>query len=85
MHNFHWILFAFCPSLSKVFIFDSLRATSDKSAYQNVVEMIKLAWTRLCVEHPGTYKENLYFHYDIPVCVFVANMAPFAICSSRLW
>ena len=70
MHSFHWILFAFCPSLSKVFIFDSLRATSDKSAYQDVVEMIKLAWARLCVEHPRKYKENLYFHYDFPVCVF---------------
>jgi hypothetical protein len=45
MNRFHWILFSFCMAQSKVFFFDSLYKTTDKTRYQDIVELIKIAWT----------------------------------------
>ena len=70
MDSFHWILFSFCMTRSKVFVFDSLYKTTDKSRYQDVVELIKTAWTCLCDKYPGKFRKNLYVHYDWPVRVF---------------
>ena len=74
MDSFHWILFGFCMSLSKVFVFDSLRETTDKKLYKDVVNLINLAWTCLCDKYPEKFKENLYFHYDWPVCVLAYSL-----------
>jgi hypothetical protein len=58
--SFHWILFSFFVDLSKVFIFDSFRVTSDKTKY-NVVDMLKQAWTHLCRKHGGKSKRTFIF------------------------
>jgi hypothetical protein len=55
MDNFHWILFSFCMTRSKVFVFDSLYKTTDKRRYQDVVELIKTAWTCLCDKYLGKF------------------------------
>jgi hypothetical protein len=52
MDNFHWIIFSFCMARSKVFVFDSLYKTKDKSRYQDTVELIKTAWTCLYEKYP---------------------------------
>ena len=70
MDSFHWILFSFCMTRSKVFVFDSLYKTTDKKRYQDVVELIKTAWTCLCDKYLGKFRKNLYVHYDWPVRVF---------------
>jgi hypothetical protein len=69
MNNFHWILFSFCMARSKVFVFDSLYKTTDKSRYQDIVELIKTAWTCLCEKYPEKFNKNLFVHYDWPVCI----------------
>ena len=74
MDSFHWILFVFCMPRNKVVIFDSLRKTMDKSKYQDVVNMIKLAWSCLSAMYPDKFKENLYVHYDFPVCVLAYSL-----------
>lgn len=74
MDSFHWILFGFCPPRSKVFVYDSLRATSDKSKYQDVVNMIALARNCLAAKYPGKFNEDLYFHYDFLVCVLAYSL-----------
>jgi hypothetical protein len=70
MDNFHWILFSFCMAWSKVFVFDSLYKTTYKSRYQDIIELIKTAWTCLYDKYPGKFNKNLYVHYDWPVRVF---------------
>jgi hypothetical protein len=74
MNNFHWILFSFCMARSKVFVFDSLYKTIDKSRYEDVIELIKAAWTCLCGKHLGKFNNNLYVHYDWPVCVLAYSL-----------
>jgi hypothetical protein len=69
MDSFHWILFSFCMARSKVFVFDSLYKTTDKSRYQDIVELIKTAWTCLCEKYPEKFNKNLFVHYDWPVCI----------------
>jgi hypothetical protein len=61
MDSFHWILFSFCMTRSRVFVFDSLYKTTDKSRYQDIVELIKTAWTCLCDKYPGKFNKNLMF------------------------
>jgi predicted RNA-binding protein with PIN domain len=73
MDNFHWVLFSFCMTRSKVFVFDSLYKTTGKSRYQDVVELIKTAWNCLCDKYIGKFHKNLYVHYDWPVCVFASS------------
>jgi hypothetical protein len=71
MESFHCILFSFCMTRSKVFVFDSLYKTTDKSRYQDVVELIKTAKTCLCDKYdPRKFRKNLYVHYDWRVRVF---------------
>jgi hypothetical protein len=64
MDNFHWVLFNFCMTRRKVFVFDSLYKTTDKSRYQDVIELIKIAWTCLCDKYPVKFNKNLYLRYD---------------------
>jgi hypothetical protein len=74
MDNFHWILFSFCMTRSKVFVFDSLYKTTDETRYQDVVELIKTAWTCLRDKYLGMFHKNLYAHYDWPVHVFAYSL-----------
>jgi hypothetical protein len=54
---------------SKVFVFDSLYKTIDKTRYQDIVELIKFAWTYLCEKYLGKFNKNLFVHYDWLVCI----------------
>jgi hypothetical protein len=70
MDSFHWVLFSVCITRSKVFVFNSLYNTTDKSICQNVIELIKTTWTCLYDKYPGKFNKNLYVHYDWLVRVF---------------
>jgi hypothetical protein len=61
-------------SRSKVFVFDSLYKTTNKSRYKDVVELIKTAWTYLYEKYPRKFNKNLYVHYDWPVCVLAYSL-----------
>jgi hypothetical protein len=74
MDSVHWILFSFCMAWSKVFVFDSLYKATDKSRYQDVIELIKLAWTCLCDTYTEKFNNNLYVHYDWQVCVLAYSL-----------
>jgi hypothetical protein len=69
MDSFHWILFCFCMARSKVFVFDSLYKTTEKSRFQDIIELIKTKWTCLCDKYPGKFHKKPYVHYDWPVRV----------------
>jgi hypothetical protein len=58
MDNFHWILFSFCTVRSRVFVFDSLVKTTDKSRYQDVIELIEIAWTCLYEKYPRKVQQE---------------------------
>jgi hypothetical protein len=73
MDSFHGILYSFCMTRSKVFVFDSLYKTTDKNRYQYVVELIKTAWTCLCDKYLGKFRKNIHVHYDWLVHVFACS------------
>ena len=51
MHSFHWILFCIRIEEHKVLVYDSLR--QDKSKYQNLIEVVNIAWSRYLRKHIG--------------------------------
>ena len=51
MHNFHRILVCIMIEEHKVCVFDSLR--QDKSKYQDLIDLINIAWSRYLRKHIG--------------------------------
>jgi len=51
MHSFHWILVCIMTEEHKVCVFDSLR--QDKSKYQDLIDLINIAWSRYLRKHIG--------------------------------
>ena len=51
MHNFHWILVCIMIEEHKVCVFDSLR--QDKSKYQDLIDLINIAWSRYLRKYIG--------------------------------
>ena len=55
MHSFHWILVCIMIEEHKVCVFDSLRR--DKSKYQDLIDLINIAWSRYLRKHIGLKAE----------------------------
>ena len=51
MHSFYWILLCIRIEEHKVLVYDSLR--QDKSKYQNLIEVVNIAWSRYLRKHIG--------------------------------
>ena len=51
MHSFHCILVCIMTEEHKVCVFDSLR--QDKSKYQDLIDLINIAWSRYLRKHIG--------------------------------
>ena len=68
MHSFHWILLCIRIEEHKVSVYDSLR--QDKSKYQNLIEVVNIAWSRYLRKHIGLpigEIEPLRWFTDCPV------------------
>jgi hypothetical protein len=61
MDNFHWIIFSFCMTRSKVFVLDSLYKTTDKTRYQDIIELIKTAWIVSMISTSTSWTKNFMF------------------------
>ena len=51
MQSFHWILLCIRIEEHKVWVYDSLR--QDKSKYQDLIDLINIAWSRYLCKHIG--------------------------------
>ena len=51
MNRFHWILLCIRIEEHNVLVYDSLR--QDKSKYQNLIEVVNIAWSRYLRKHIG--------------------------------
>ena len=51
MHSFHWILLCIRIEEHKVWVYDLLR--EDKSKYQDLIELINIAWSHYLRKHIG--------------------------------
>ena len=67
MHSFRWILLCIRIEEHKVLVYDSLR--QDKSKYQNLIEVVNIAWSRYLRKHIGLKGEieHLRWLADFPV------------------
>ena len=68
MHSFRWILLCIRIEEHKVLVYDSLR--QDKSKYQNLIEVVNIAWSRYLCKHiclPIGEIEPIRWFADFPV------------------
>ena len=68
MHSFHLILLCIRIKEHKVLVYDLLR--QDKSKYQNLIEVVNIAWSRYLRKHIGLpigEIEPLRWFTDFPV------------------